>query len=278
MKKPRIRAIGLGKRLQEIRSRAGVAGKDVAAHVYRDPSSISRIEDGLIPVSEPILEGYMEMCGVTDPHERADLMTIRRDAAQAGWWDGYKSDVASSLMDRAWIESKAESIRAVDVTYLPGLLQTPAYAKAVMQTIDHGFPESDVARWLELRMTRQHVITRHQPVQFQGVIDAYLFRRVAGSSEVMREQLDYLIQASTRPNVELRVLPGGAFHGVAGAFEIFDLQDPYPEVAYVATPAGDLCVEGDDVERLTQRYDRLLNVALDVTASRELIIAERDKL
>lgn len=278
MKKPRIRAIWLGKKLQELRSRAGVAGKDVAAHVYRDPSSISRIEDGLIPVSEAILEGYMEMCGVTDPHERADLMVIRRDAAQSGWWDGYKSDVASSLMDRAWIESKAESIRTVEVTCLPGLLQTPAYAQAVMRTIDYGFPEADLARWLELRMTRQHVITRHQPVQFQVLIDEYVLKRVAGGTDVMREQLNYLAEAGSKSNIEIRVLPGGVFHEVTGAFEIFDLQDPYPEVAYVATPAGDLCVEGDDVEKLTQRYDRLLDAALDPVASKELIIAERDKL
>lgn len=278
-KKPKIRAIWLGKALAEIRTDADLTAKEVAAYVQRDASMISRMEDGLVPVSEEVLNGYMEMCGITDPHKRADLATIRRDAAQSGWWDGYKGDVVNTLMDRAWIESKATLIRAFDITYFPGLLQTPEYAEAIMRA-GNPSPPSDVEieRWREVRMTRQHIVTKHQPARLHCIIDAQLLGRVAGDAAVMKAQLDYLAAASERPNIEIRILPSDKCFGISGPFEVFELVEPYPEVAYVATPAGDICVEADPVDYLARAYDRLRDASLNPAASKELIIAERDKL
>ncbi|GIG70936.1 helix-turn-helix domain-containing protein [Phytomonospora endophytica] len=273
-----LRGIWLGKALEEIRVEAGLTARDAAAHIRRDPSSVSRMEDGRIPVSEEVLDGYLDMCGITDPHRRADLATIRRDAAQSGWWDGYKGDVVATLMDRAWIESKAVSIRSLEMNSLPGLLQTPAYAEGVMRLVDPSSSDVDIARWLEVRMTRQHILTRHDPIGLVSVIDESLLQRVVSERVVMKAQLDYLLEASERQNVELRVLPSSAHAGVTGSFEVFDLMDPYPEVAYVGTPAGDICVEGPTVEVLSRAYDRFLAASLDPAASRGLIIAERDNL
>lgn len=278
-KKRKIRAIWLGKALEEIRLEAGLTARDAAAHLSRDPSSISRMEDGRIPVSEDILNGYLDMCGITDTHKRADLATIRRDAAQSGWWDGYSGDVASTLMDRAWIESKAVQIKAFDITYFPGLLQTPDYAEALMRA---GTPtplsDEEIARWSEVRMTRQHIVTGHKPVKLRCIIDEKLLTRAAGGAETMRAQLDYLVTCSDRPNIEIRILGSDSCFGISGSFEVLTLVDPYPEVAYVATPAGDICVEGDSVDYMTQAYDRLLGASMSAAASKKLIIAERDKL
>lgn len=278
VKSPRIRAIWLGKALQDLRAEAGILAKDVAAHVYRDPGTISRIEDGLIPVTEPILNGYLEICGITDPHRRADLTVICRDAAQSGWWDGYTSDVASNLMDRTWLESKAISISALDVSHMPGLLQTAAYAEHVMRIVEPWSSDADVARFMELRMTRQHILARFKPAEFLSIIEQGVLTRTVGDAAIMREQLDSLLAAADRPNIEIRVLPSDSFVGVTGSFEVFDLAPPYPEVAYVGTTSGDICVEGDAVDKLARAYDRFLDASLDAEASKAMIIAERDKL
>lgn len=277
-KEPTIRVIWLGQALRDIRDTAGLKQKDAGAHLGRDGSSITRMESGEIPVSEEILDKWMEMCGITDPHKRADLETIRRDAAQSGWWDGYGGDVAPDLMDRAWMESKATNINAFDITYLPGLLQTPEYAEAVMRKADPDTPDAEIARWMEVRMTRQHILTRYHPTPFHCVIDECLLTRQAGGPEIMRAQLNHLIDTSKRDHIEIRILPGGAYQGNSGSFEVFDLEPPYPHVGHVATPVGDLCVEGTKVDKLVRAYDRLKNASLNPKASRALIIAERDKL
>lgn len=274
-KKSKLRAVWLGQALREIRDLAGLNSKDAGAYLGKDGSTVIRMENGDVPVSEHMLEAFMEMCGVTDPHKRAELMTIRKDVAQKGWWDGYKGDVAATLMDRAWMESKAVSIRAFDITYLPGLLQTPDYAETLMRARSDS-PE--IERWVEMRMARQYVLTKHRPPAYTSIIAEELLTLHVTAPEVMREQLDHLADMAARTNVQIHVLPARLCTGLEGPFEVMDLEDPYPEIAYVTTPAGDICLEEEPVVRLRQTYDRLLDRCLNTVASRALITAERDKL
>ncbi|HZE38047.1 MAG TPA: helix-turn-helix transcriptional regulator [Stackebrandtia sp.] len=277
-KQPTIRAIWLGEALRQIRDEAGLIAKDAGAHLGRDASSITRMEAGEIPVGEDLLQRFMEMCGVADPHRRADLETIRNDAAQTGWWDGYRGDVLPHLMDRAWMESKALHIKAFDITNLPGLLQTPEYAEAVMRTVNSSVSDAEIERWLEVRMTRQHILTRHHPANLSCIIDECLLNRMAGGNTTMRNQLDYILEVSYRPNIDIRILSGKKYLGTPGSFSIFELANPYPLVGYASTPVGDLCVEREKVDQLVHAYDRLSEVSLGVDTSRKKLKSERDKL
>lgn len=274
----KLRAVWLGQALKEIRSQTKLTTKQVGDHIGKDSSVVSRMESGEIPVSKQALEGILEVCEMTDPRRTRELEIIRDDAVQGGWWDGYRKDIAATLMDRAWMESKAVSIRSLEAMVLPGLLQLPEYAEDLMRTSNPDRSDTDISRWMDMRMQRQHVITKHRPVAFHSILDEQLLRRVSGSAEVMKEQLDYLAEVSQRPNITIRILRSDRCTGVSGSYELFELVDPYPEVAYVATPAGDLCVEGDELARMTQAYDRLQEASLNPEESRELIILERDKL
>lgn len=277
-KSPTIRAIWLGEAMRRIRDEAGLTSKEAGAHVERDGSSITRIEGGEMPVSEDLLQRFMDMCGVTDPHERADLEAIRRDAAQTGWWDGYRGDVVPTLLDRTWVESKASSIHTFDMAYLPGLLQTPEYAEGVMRAVNPDVSDLDIRRWLEVRITRQNIIIKHHPTPFQCIIDEQLLRREVGDTETMSTQLDYLLEVSERKNIDIRILSASKCFGTSGSFEVMKLVSPYPVVGYVASPAGDICIEGETVGKLTRTYDRLLEACLSQTASRKLIETERNQL
>lgn len=277
--KQKIRAVWLGQALRDIRTAAGLTSREAGSYLYRDGSSVTRIETGEIPISVEMLDAFMDMCGVTDPHKRADLMTIRKDVGQTGWWEGYKADaVVSTLMDRAWMESKAVSIRSFDLTSLPGLLQVPEYAEALIKARNPRFTSEQLDRSVEMRMTRQNVLGRHLPLRLTTVIEANQLRNRVGSPEGMRTQLSYLLEVWDHPTVDIHVLPAGTCTGQDGSFEVFELVKPYPEVAFLATSAGEICVEGNEVESLSEAYDRLLDAALDSLASKELIIAERDKL
>lgn len=277
-REPSIRAVWLGEELSRLRESKKISMKEAAGYLGKAQSSLSRMESGHFPVREEEVIAYLDICGVKDPHKRTDLLTMCRDVGQRGWWDGYDGDVASTLMDRLWIEARTTQIRMCEVTSIPGLLQTPEYSEALMRVTNPHVDDREISRWLEVRMTRQHIVTRHHPVQLVCLLDGYLLNRLTGDAETMRGQLTYLAEVGQRPNVEIRVLPAGMCIGVAGTFEVMELAAPYPRVGYVGTPVGDVCVEGESVDRLTQTYDRLQGTSLDPKASRDLIIAERNKL
>ncbi|MFD0556996.1 helix-turn-helix protein [Stackebrandtia endophytica] len=274
-REPTMRAVWLGRELQQMRLGAGLSAKQIGNSIGRDQSTVSRMEDGRTPVSERVLDRFLEECGVVDPDRLADMHCIRRDAANSGWWDGYEGEVAGVLMDHTWVESKAEIARTFDLAHVPGLLQTPEYAHGVMSAVD---PSADLDRWIELRMTRQHVLTKHQPMNLTAIIDHSVIRRQVSSPDVMRSQLDHLLKVTQLGNVDIRILPMDHYCGVTGAFEVFTLLSPYPRVGYIAGTAGDVCIEGHAVERLSVQFDRLLSASVNADDSLDLIVKERNDL
>ena len=278
LQQKKMRTVWLGQAIKELRESARLTTSQVGDHIGKNGSTVSRMENGEVSVPAHILDGIIEVCGLTDTHRIADLTTIRRDATQHGWWDGYRKDVASGLMDRAWMESKAIKIEAIDITYLPGLLQLPAYAESLMRLTFPDASNLEIERWVEMRTQRQHVISRHRPVVLHSIIDEQLLRRKPEDTDTMRELLAYLAEVAERPNVEIRILPCDICIGAPGSFELLTLVDPYPQVGYVATPAGDLCVESDALTDLTREYARIQQSCLSPDDSRRLIRSERDKL
>ena len=275
---PPIRAIWLGTQLREMRESARLTVRDLGKKLHKGGSTVSRMELAQYPVSTEDVTAYVDMCGVTDPHRRTDLLTICRDVSQRGWWNGYSNDVAPTLMDIAWMESKATTIASFNATYFPGLLQVPGYAEALMRAKNPQTPSIDIERWVDMRMKRQLTLTQHNPVRFLSVIDEQMFANPVGDTNTWTLQLDHLLRATEHENVDLRILPAGTCTGFEGPFQVFNLVSPYPTVAYVATAAGDICVEGQAVQRLVSGYERLQEMSLDARASRKVIRAERDKL
>lgn len=275
---PPIRAVWLGAQLREMREKVKLTVRDVGRHVGKGGSTISRMETAQYPVTEKDVNGYLDMCGITDPHRRTDLLTICRDVAQRGWWNGYSSDVASNLMDIAWMESKATAINSVDMTFLPGLVQVPEYAETLMRAKNPDASDAEINRWVDMRMKRQHILTQHKPVMLSCIIAEQLLRTPVGDPDDWKQQLSYLVEVSARPNVEVRVLPTETCTGLEGPFQVFSLVEPYPTVALVATSAGDICVEGRPVGQLAGGYDRLQVKCHDPKASSKLITTVKDKL
>ena len=262
---PTLRAQLLGQQLRQLREEARLTLKEVAEYVQRDSSTVSRFESGILPARVPEVLAYLDLCGIDDPRRREALKRLSQDVFQKGWWDGYADEVAGSLVDRVWLESRAQEIRTFQVVVIPGLLQTRAYAESLIRTVDSDASEEQVQRWVDIRITRQQLLTQEDPIRLVAILDEAVLRRKVGGGKAMRAQLDHLVDAGSRPHVEILVLPAdaGAHPSPGGAFEVFEMPEPYSDFGYVQTPGGEIYVEATAVERLASAYDRLRGMALE---------------
>ncbi|WP_067817468.1 helix-turn-helix domain-containing protein [Nocardia inohanensis] len=261
---PTLRAQWLGQQLRRYRDEAGITLKDAAAYLKRDSSTVSRFEAGLYPPRADDVQELLTLYGVGDEQVREALRRLSLDVWQKGWWEGYAQDVDPSIIDYAWLEARASEIKSFNTVVIPGLLQTPAYAEAVIRAVDPDASDDQVDRWLEVRMIRQQVLSRPRPVQLTTILDESILRRPIGGAKVHAEQLAHLANMAERSNVVVRVLPEsvGAHAAPDGSFKVFDLPDPYPTLACVETPAGVIYVEADGIARFTAAFGRLAAAAL----------------
>lgn len=272
-KGPTLRAQWLGKQLRELREGQKLTLKEAGEYIQRDQSSLSRMEQGVTPMRVPDVLALLNLYGVDDTKIRDGLERLSRDIWQKGWWDGYAEAFTGRIIDHAWIESRTNKLCSFDAMVIHGLLQTPSYARSVMTAADPAQPPTRIELWLEFRMKRQQILEEEDPPEIGVIIDEGVLRRVVGGPEVMREQLAHLGELAQRTNISIQVLPfsAGAHASPEGPFEIFDMPEPYPNVAYVVSRAGSIYVEAEGVERFDRAYDALQMIALPPDESLSVI-------
>jgi transcriptional regulator with XRE-family HTH domain len=274
-KGPTLRAQWLGKRLREYREAANLTLKDAGDYIQRDAAAVSRLENGITPGRVPDVLMLLNLYGIDDPQVRNGMERLSRDIWQKGWWDDYAGETTTTVIDLPWLESRADGIRSYDAVVLHGLLQTRAYAEAVMKANRPKAAPTYLARWLEFRAARQHVLTGEEPLHMNIVLDETILRRMVGGPQIMRDQLVHLSDLMDRPNITIQILPfsAGAHASPFGSFAIFDMPSPYPDVAYIETEAGAIYAEAEGAEPFTDAYDCLQTAALPPDESKTLIVA-----
>jgi transcriptional regulator with XRE-family HTH domain len=276
---PTLRAQWLGQQIKEIREGAGITLKQAGEYLERDPSTVSRFESAEYPIRRADLLALLDFYSVSDQRRRAGLLTLREEVWQKGWWDGFADAVDRRFIDYVWLESRAQAIHSFDGTLLPGLLQTDRYAEAAIRAADPELGDEQVKRAVELRIMRQQVLTGDKPTQLRAILDEALLLRTVLKPDAMRDQLRHLSECAQRPNIEIRVLPfkAGAHASPAGAFKVFTMVEPYPDVAYTETLGGAIYVETPGAERFVQTYDRLQRATLTPEESAERISAAAEE-
>src|ERR1700676_486061 len=227
----------LGRQLQALREKAGMSYEQAAAAIVSSPYTVRRMEraeGGLKPLTvRSLLMAY----SITDPREIATFLALARDASKPGWWHSYDDVLPSWFRTLIGLDEAASLIRGYDPHSVPRLPHTPGYPRATVQT---GFPdaaEDEVARRVDLRLARQHILTRPDPPRLWLVIDESVVTRPVANTgpEVMREQVDKLIEAAGRPNITLQVLPlaAGLHPAVYGPFRLFRFDGhDQPDIVY----------------------------------------------
>lgn len=274
---PTLLKLLVGVQLAGFREDAGFAQDQAARALGFSAAKLSRIESGKgrRPPAESDVRALLELYG-TDDYEASVLLQLLRRAGEPGWWQRYDKRLMPEWFDRlVGLQEAAAAIRTFEIQYVPGLLQTADYTRAV---VERGLPAaaaSEVRRRVELRTRRAELLLRADAPQLWAVIDESVLLRVLGSREVMRDQLEHLITMAERPNVTLQVVPLDATHASAPSFPITYLRFgglDLPDVVYLEhIKSANFLEDRDETEEYRLALDRLADEALEPRDSLELL-------
>lgn len=253
-----VRLLVLGKRLRDLREEAGKSFDDAAAALSVSPLAIRRIEQGQVKWKLPYIRVLLEEYGVGGEEARV-FLTMAAEANQPGWWYSYRDALPEWFRAFVSLEEEASLIRAFEPHYVPGLMQTEDYARAVLRAGVQD--DEEVERRVALRMQRQRTLLQPGGTELWVVIDETVLRRPVAPSGVMRGQIDHLIELAALPNVTLQVIPFGLFvhEAMYGPFYIFRF--PFPElqdIVYIENVSGSGYVDQhDSVAVFVEALDRI---------------------
>ncbi|MFF4574882.1 helix-turn-helix domain-containing protein [Streptomyces sp. NPDC001410] len=270
---PTVRRRRLGQELRRLRELKGMTAEEVAERLLVSQSKISRLENGRRSISQ---RDVRDLCGVYEVEDQRivdSLMEMARDSRQQGWWHTF-GDIPYSVY--IGLETDAESLRVYEPQLVTGLLQTRAYAEALVQGALPETSTAEIEKRVQVRMRRQERITAEgNPLRLWVVLDEAALRRVVGSKLVMREQLEHLIEMSQLPHVTVQVLPFevGAHPGLNGQYAILEFADAADSsVVYLEGVTSDLYLEkAQDVQKYAVMYEHLRAQSLNVEQSRQCI-------
>ncbi|MER6769916.1 helix-turn-helix domain-containing protein [Streptomyces bacillaris] len=217
-----VRRILLGSQLRRLRESRGITREAAGYSIRASESKISRMELGRVSFKARDVEDLLTLYGVADVAERDALLGLAREANVAGWWHSYGNALPGWFQTYVGLEGAASLIRIYEVQFVHGLLQTEAYAHAVVSRGMRGAPEADIERRVALRLERQKVLVSERAPVFHAVLDEAALRRPYGERDVMRAQLRHLIDMSEQPNITLQVMPFsyGGHAGESGSFTL----------------------------------------------------------
>ncbi|WP_078916015.1 helix-turn-helix domain-containing protein [Streptomyces viridochromogenes] len=244
---PTVGQVVLGKRLQELREAAGL-GRDEAARVLRvAPATVRRMETAEVALKIPYVQVLLETYGVPEC-EAADFVTLAEEANQPGWWQRFHDVLPDWFSLYVSLEGAARIVRSYEPHFVPGLLQTEEYARAVLGagTIGQTGPET-IERHVSLRMERQRLLERPDPPHLWVIMDETVLRRpVSLRGEVMRDQLAKLLEFAERDRVTLQVaeFASGPHPGTYAPFSLFRFGEPeLPDMVYTEYLTGALYLD-----------------------------------
>ncbi|MER7511467.1 helix-turn-helix transcriptional regulator [Streptomyces lavendulae] len=270
---PTVSRRRLGSELRRLREISGMTTQQVAERLLISQPKISLLENGRRLAKPRDVRDLCGLYGVKDQRRVDHLMQLSRESGQQGWWNSYGDIPYGPYIG---LEAEAASIRLYEPSVIPGLLQTPAYARAVIAgTIPHVTAEQAGAR-LQVRLRRQDRLgAPRDPLRLWAVLDESALRRVVGSREVMREQLGHLTRLGAQPHITMQVLPHGvgAHPGVSGQFSLLEFADAADMgVVYLERFTSDVYLEkGSDVRLYRDMYAHLQARALSPDNTRHLI-------
>ncbi|WP_234438347.1 helix-turn-helix domain-containing protein [Streptomyces sp. NRRL S-340] len=278
---PTVLRMVLGKRLRQLRERAGVSFEDAARAIEVTPLTVRRMEKAEVGLRIPYVKELLRTYGVPAP-EIDDFAAMAREANQPGWWYTYRDVLPEWFKAYVSLESEASVIRLYEPHYVPGLLQTFDYAVALLRV---GFPnesEEELARRVDLRLRRQDLLAKPDAPAVWAILDETVLRRPVGGAEVMRAQVDRLLEAVRRPKVSIQIMrySVGAHPGAYGPFHHFRFGfSELPDIVYAENLTGSVYYDRrPDVGAYLEVLDRMAVQAEPVARTEEILAELRKEL
>lgn len=225
----------VGRQLRHLREARRISAEAAACHLGASRSKISRIETGEVRVKEDDLYRLLDLYQVDDARERSAVFDLVCRTYNRQWWHDYGDVLDDWFCSYLALESSARTIRIYERDFIPGLLQTRAYAETVIRL--SYTDQSEIRRRTDVRMQRQRMLRSRNAPHLWAVINEAALCQDIGNQEVMREQIEHLIQAGRRPNVRIQVLPlAAAIRAATGSNPFTVLRLPtsgLPDVVYL---------------------------------------------
>ncbi|MEU5954054.1 helix-turn-helix transcriptional regulator [Streptomyces sp. NPDC047525] len=270
---PTTRRRQLGADLRRLRERKGLTLEEAGTRVGISKATLSRYETKEGAVKWPAVDALCREYDTTD-EERGALVELAKGAKIQGWWRSLADPVPDSMNLMLTLEDEVTREDHYACMYVPGLLQTRAYAEAVHRASEMRCDEREVQHMVDIRMKRQELLTRDEPPHIWAIVDEAVIRRCVGGKHVMREQLQQLLDLAAAPHVTLQILPfaAGAHAAAVGSFVVLRGPTQELDVVYVDILGGGLFMEKQpELERYTLAFDYLRAQALDLATSTETI-------
>lgn len=270
---PTTRRRQLGADLRRLRELAGLTLEEAGARVGISKATLSRYETKEGVVKWPAVDALCREYGAND-EERLALVELAKGARIQGWWRSLADPIPESMNLMLTLEDEVVREDHYACMYVPGLLQTRAYAEAVHRASEVRCEEREVQHMVDIRMKRQELLEREDPPHLWAVIDEAALRRRVGGREVMRKQLTHLLTMAERSRITVQVLPfdRGAHAAAVGSFAVLRGQASELDVVYVDLLGGGLFMEKpEELERYKLAFEYLSAQALDFESSTDLI-------
>ncbi|MGW7412072.1 helix-turn-helix domain-containing protein [Streptomyces sp. NPDC054863] len=279
---PTVGQVVLGKRLQDLRERAGLTRDQAAKVLHVAPATVRRMETAEVTLKIPYVQLLLKAYGSTDAECDA-FLELTQEANRPGWWQRFHAILPDWFSMYVSLEGAASLVRSYDPHFVPGLLQTEDYARAVMRTgaIGQTRPE-DVERHVALRMQRQSLLVGPDAPTLWAIMDETVLRRPAGGPDVMRAQVDRLLDAAELPNVTLQVaeFADGPHPGTYGPAVLFRFAVPeLPDMVYSEYLTGAVYLDSrPEVATHLEVMDRMAAQAATAPRTKEILADFRKEL
>lgn len=271
----------LSQELLRLRKAAGLTQEEVQAAMEWSKGRLTYMEQGKWKRADiGTVSRLLDLYGVKE-EEKERLLNLARKSRAKGWWVDYRDVFPAAFPS---FEDAATMIRAYEAQLVPGLLQTPEYAEAVIRGGRYRFADQQaVQRRVEARMERKRILGREQPPDLWFVIDEAALQRMVGGPEIMRNQIRYLVEMAARSPITIQVLPNSAGAHPAmsgGSFVLLDFaktQDP--PLVYIEQATSSVFVDQlEDVQAYTLIFTRIASLALSPDDSVSLMMALRERI
>jgi transcriptional regulator with XRE-family HTH domain len=231
---PTVLRMILGRRLQDMRQAVGASLDDAAKALRVTSLTIRRLEKAEVALKPLYVEKLLETYGA-DRRETEEFVDLAEQANEPGWWHSYRDAVPSWFTAYVSLETSAQTIRTYEPQYVTGLLQTPDYARAVLRGGLPNGSDEEVERRVELRLRRQSLLDRQDAPTLWVVMEEAVLHRTVGSADIMREQIERLLDLTELAHISLDIVPfaAGAHVGACAPFTYFRFEEPeLPDVVY----------------------------------------------
>ncbi|MEW2164104.1 helix-turn-helix transcriptional regulator [Streptomyces sp. NPDC007084] len=279
---PTVGQVVLGRRLLDLRERAGLKREEAARILRVAPATVRRMEMAEVSLKIPYLQLLLKSYGVSDEEAEA-FVQLAEDANKPGWWQRFHDILPDWFSMHVSLEGAAALLRSYEPHFVPGLMQTEDYARGVMKAgaIGQTRPE-DIERHVALRMQRQELLTREDAPRIWAVMDETALRRPVGGPGVMRAQIDKLLDITELPSVTLQLMPfsSGPHPGTYGPFVLFRFAMPeLPDMVYSEYLTGAVYLDArSEVATHLEVMDRMAAQAATAHRTKEILRDLRKEL